>query len=139
MTIAFTSPLRSACLCTALGLASLSPVAAQTVAATRTPPRPDPLDARAAVPAASYRSALTAREPQRNDAPALGWREANERVERIGGWRAYAREANAPEPAASTPASTSERTPASTSPTAARPPAPAPATPAPPGARGHRH
>jgi hypothetical protein len=75
-------------------------------AATQTlPPRPSPLDAKAAVASLTYRSSLadyrrTAAEP----AP-LGWRDANDQVERIGGWRAYAREAQAPAPAPRPPAS----------------------------------
>lgn len=56
----------------------------------------DPLDATAAVPPLAHRSALHAyRRLDQNTA--LSWREANDRVGRIGGWRAYAREANAPE------------------------------------------
>jgi pentapeptide MXKDX repeat protein len=54
--------------------------------------RADPLDARAAVPDTCHRSALAA--PARGaDAPASSWREANETVNTVGGWRAYAREA----------------------------------------------
>lgn len=44
-----------------------------------------------------------------SDEPAVPWREANDRVGRIGGWRAYAREAQAaapPEAAASRPGAT---------------------------------
>lgn len=71
-------------------------------ASAQTPPpsRPDPLDPHAAVPAATHRSALAryraASEPQIGD-----WKEANRNVNRIGGWRAYAREAHAPASAAS--------------------------------------
>jgi hypothetical protein len=72
-------------------------------AAAEGPPQPSPmplaadaLDAKASVPPLAYRSALHAyRRP--NQDSALSWREANEQVGRIGGWRAYAREANAPE------------------------------------------
>ena len=38
------------------------------------------------------------------DPPVQSWREANERVGKIGGWRAYAREATTGEPAKTTPA-----------------------------------
>jgi hypothetical protein len=39
-----------------------------------------------------------------SDAPASSWRDANDNVARIGGWRAYAREMHAPEPADPAPA-----------------------------------
>lgn len=72
--------------------------------------------AQSAAPAArdpavpGYRSALADYRTYRADEPMLGWREANDRVARLGGWRRYAREigtdapAAAPSPAASTPA-----------------------------------
>jgi hypothetical protein len=63
-------------------------------------PRPDPLDARAAVPAPDYRSSLAAYR-RAGEAPPVGWREANDNVTRIGGWRAYTREAQQPEAAGS--------------------------------------
>ncbi len=53
----------------------------------------------------SYRSAFEGYRPF-GDPPAVPWREANDAVGRIGGWRAYAREtqeAAAPERAASQP------------------------------------
>lgn len=79
-------------------LALLSP----TVAAER----PAVLEARAAVPALVYRSPFAA-TPAVADPAALPWRDANDRVARIGGWKAYAREAQqaagAPAPAASEP------------------------------------
>jgi len=54
--------------------------------------QPDPLDAEAVTPALEYRSPLGAyrgfaEQPQQD------WREANDLVGRIGGWRAYALEA----------------------------------------------
>lgn len=61
--------------------------------------RSDPLNAQAAVPAAAHVSAFAtyrvAGEPQVGN-----WNEANRTVTRIGGWRAYAREAGASSPAA---------------------------------------
>lgn len=63
-------------------------------------PRPDPLDPLAAVPRADHRSALAGYRRLGDTAPGA-WREANDAVARIGGWRAYAREASRPEPAAS--------------------------------------
>jgi hypothetical protein len=68
------------------------------------------------VPAVRYESAFVL--PMRPaHPPPIGWREANDNVARIGGWRAYAREAQQPEPA--------------------RPPAPAAAAPPPPRPSGH--
>jgi hypothetical protein len=70
-------------------------------------PRPDPLDAKAATAPLVYRSALATYKKSASEPPPLAWRQANETVERIGGWRAYAREAQAtptPQPAASGPA-----------------------------------
>lgn len=56
--------------------------------------RPDPTDAQAKVPLPIHRSALADYRRQADD-PALPWKAANEHVARIGGWRAYAREAAA--------------------------------------------
>jgi hypothetical protein len=64
--------------------------------ATASPPRADPLDPKAAVPAMRYESSLKPERPAAADKP-LGWREANDAVARIGGWRVYAREAQHPE------------------------------------------
>ena len=57
-----------------------------------------PLDAKAPVPRLIYRSSLAEHRRLGDDKP-LSWREANENVGRIGGWRAYQREASRPEPA----------------------------------------
>lgn len=69
--------------------------------------RPDPLDPGAKVPALSHRSAFEGYRP--NAEVAVGtWKEANDTVHRIGGWRAYAKEASqtdAPLAPAATPAS----------------------------------
>jgi hypothetical protein len=81
--------------------AALLGVAAIATAQTGAPPaRPDPLDAQATVPTVPYRSALS---PYRklNDEATLSWREANDTVAGIGGWRAYAREAQSAERPAS--------------------------------------
>jgi hypothetical protein len=64
-------------------------------------PKAGPLNPQADVPPAVYRSSLADPAQRAADKP-LDWRQANEEVARIGGWRAYAREANAP---ASAPAS----------------------------------
>jgi hypothetical protein len=56
----------------------------------------DPLDASAPVPPLVHRSTL---DSYRNlaESPPLNWREANDTVGSVGGWRAYAREASAAE------------------------------------------
>ncbi|MBA3598244.1 MAG: hypothetical protein H0W40_12850 [Methylibium sp.] len=81
----------------------VAPAAAQPESPT--PARPearDPFDARATVPPVRYRSAFSGYRPLSDET--VGWKEANDEVARIGGWRAYAREANAPESPASAPA-----------------------------------
>ncbi len=57
----------------------------------------DRLDAQR-TPALQYRSALSGYQVWK-DEPATGWREANDLSGRIGGWRAYAKEARQPDPA----------------------------------------
>ena len=75
---------------------------AQTAAPPSTPPRAaDPTDAQAEVPAALYKSAFAGYRRHAEAAP-TAWKDANDTVTRIGGWRTYAREAAAP--AASAPA-----------------------------------
>ena len=71
--------------------------AAQTPIAAPAPA--DPLDAQATVPAPVYRSSLRGPRPPAappDARPTIPWREANDTVARIGGWRAYAREAQPP-------------------------------------------
>ena len=72
-------------------------------AAAQTPPsaapkahKADPLDARVAVPALVYESALSRYRRAGADKP-MPWIESNDTVARIGGWRAYAREAQQPD------------------------------------------
>ncbi len=69
--------------------------------------QPDPLDAKARVPALAYVSSLQP-DTRQTDRPPLTWREANDSVARIGGWRVYAREAQLPDaaPAPATPPTT---------------------------------
>jgi hypothetical protein len=65
--------------------------------------RPDPLDARASVPAALHDSVL--QRYRGSGAVKVGnWKDANDTVTRIGGWRSYLREAAQPEAPASAPA-----------------------------------
>lgn len=82
----------------AAALSAVTTLPAQSVRAA-----PDPLDARAVVPPSSYASTL-ANYRSAGELHVDSWKDANERVNRIGGWRAYAREAARPEPAASQPA-----------------------------------
>lgn len=102
---------------TFLGLAlaaGLSAGASAHAQGAPTPTRPDPLNSGAAVPAATHASGL-ARYRSAGDVKVGSWREANDMVARIGGWRVYAREATQPEaatapaPAASQPPSGSVR------------------------------
>jgi hypothetical protein len=89
---------------------------AQAQSAARTA-RADPLDPKASVPAPIYASSFS--QYRRLDAEKpISWREANDAVTRIGGWRAYAREAQQPEaavpaqlPPAALPAAATKPTP----------------------------
>lgn len=128
-----TFPFRSRWCAAAVGLlvplALLGPLAAIAqpgVNASRGPTRPDPGEASAPVPPVVHRSAFTGYRPQRAT-PSRDWKASNDDVGRIGGWKAYAREANeAPE---SSPAPTAAP---------ATPAAPAPA-PAPGHGGAHAH
>ena len=91
--------LRCLALAAALSAAGLSHAQIAPVRAERA----DPLDAKAPVPAATYKSPLTGYRRLGEDRR-VDWKEANETVNRIGGWRAYAREAQQPDAAASAPA-----------------------------------
>lgn len=57
---------------------------------------PDPADPAVGVPAASYRSAFEGYRKM-GDETVADWRASNDAVAKAGGWRAYAREAQAPE------------------------------------------
>ena len=90
---------------------------------------PDPADANVVIPASIYRSPFADYRPLGED-KSTPWRDANETVGRIGGWRAYAREAaDAKKARDATGAVKAE-------PTASPQPLPPPAAPAPP---THRH
>lgn len=93
-------------------LAAALAAACAGLTAAASPPAPvapaasapaDPLDASAAVPPLRHSSAFE-RYRRLGDTPVAPWREVNDTAARIGGWRAYAREANVPEGAASAPA-----------------------------------
>ncbi len=88
--------------------------------------RADPLDPKAQVPALRYESAFAQFRRIGDDKP-VPWREANDAVARIGGWRVYAREAQQPDTA-----------PAEKPTTPVQAPAPA-VKPVPPGPAGHKH
>ena len=94
--------------------------------------RPDPLDPKASEPTLSYESSF-AQYRRLGDEKPVSWRDANDTVTRIGGWRVYAREAQQSDPApASAPASAPAARPADTPP-AARP------IPMPAGHGGHKN
>ncbi len=63
---------------------------------------PDPLDPTAPVAAPVHRSVFDTYR-RHDEAKPVPWWHANDTVERIGGWRSYAREANVPTPAGSAP------------------------------------
>lgn len=85
-------------------LAAVALIFALPAAAQRLPARPDPADPKAATAPLVYRSALGDYRKAAAESPPTAWRAANDTVERIGGWRAYAREAAAaPAAAASAP------------------------------------
>lgn len=107
---------------------------AQLTAATAAPARPDPLDPQARVPALVYESSLSPPPRAGNDKP-VAWRDANDAVARIGGWRAYLREAQQPDPAAAEKPVAPAQAPAS-APAATAKPTP---TPTPAGHSGHKH
>lgn len=73
-------------------------------------PKPDPQDARASVPQVNYRSPL-ANYRVLSDEKVTSWKGSNDNVGRIGGWRAYAKEAQQPT-GDSTPLSTDKPAPA---------------------------
>jgi hypothetical protein len=91
---------------------------------TATTARPDPLDPKARVPATRYESSLGQVRRIGDDKP-VAWREANEAVARIGGWRVYAREAQQPDAPPSTPPAVAPAQSAASTPTATTKPAPA--------------
>lgn len=96
--------------------------------------RADPLDAQARVPAITYASPLASYR-RLGDDKRVAWSEANQTVNRIGGWRAYAREAQQPHPA--NPASVA-RGASAPAPSAAPKAAPSTAPGAPPRHGGHK-
>ena len=80
----------------------LATLAAQAQPAAKTA-SPDPLDPKASVPALSYVSSFSQYRLLGDEKP-VSWRDANDTVTRIGGWRVYAREAQQADPAPAAPA-----------------------------------
>jgi hypothetical protein len=110
--------------CIGVVLAAAGAALAQTAPAA-TPPKRDPLNAAEAVPPVQHRSA-TASYRRHAEQPVGSWRDANDTVTRIGGWRAYAREASQPDAPAARP-----------EPAAPAASSPVPGKPAPAGHEGH--
>lgn len=79
----------------ALALLSMSLTLGTALAAPAKPA--DPADPQAKIPPLQYVGALSRYRPLQ-EAPAGSWQEANEKANRAGGWRAYAREKAAEEP-----------------------------------------
>lgn len=95
-------PATAALLAALMAVLCAPPAAAQPVPAT---PLRDPSNPQAPVPAARYESAFAGSRPFA-DEPAASWRELNDRTGRVGGWRAYARQAREPDaPSTSGPTS----------------------------------
>jgi hypothetical protein len=69
--------------------AAILPAQAQTATAKAGPA--DPTDSRASVPGVQYSSTLARYRPIQ-ETPPVSWRQANEKANQAGGWRAYARE-----------------------------------------------
>lgn len=96
------------------------------------PQRPEPLQADAPVPPLRHTSAF-ARYKAHTEIEVGAWRQANDLTAQIGGWRAYAREAHAPDAPAALPASAAA---AASTPAGASSP---PKAPPPPHQHGHSH
>ena len=82
-----------------LALWTLSIAAAAPLAWAQSAPisaKPDPQDAKASVPRVIYKSSLASYRLL-SDEKVRSWKETNDIVGRIGGWRAYAKEAQEPE------------------------------------------
>lgn len=89
-----------------LALAWLAPGLHAQTAASAPPSRPNPLQADAPVPPLRHTSALS-RYKAHTEVEVGAWRQANDLTAQIGGWRAYAREAHAPDAPVAPPAAAS--------------------------------
>jgi len=120
-----------------LALAWLAPGLHAQTAASAPPARPNPLQADAPVSPLRHNSALT-RYKAHTDIEVGAWRKANDLTAQIGGWRAYAREAHAPDSPdahAAPPASAA----AAASAPSGTPRAPTPLKPTAPKSHSHHH
>ena len=106
--------------CALPGLLFTLLVAAHAQAQSPIPTRPDPLDPKAQVPSVRDESSFAQFRRIGDDKP-VAWREANDAVARIGGWRVYAREAQQPDTAASEKPATPAQDPTPASAPAAKP------------------
>ncbi len=97
-----------------LAPAFLVAVCSASLAQSAAGKRADPLDSSAAVPPLVFQSTLGGYQ-RHAEQPVGSWREANETVNRVGGWRAYAREAGRPDAPATNNAPSKPATPAPTS------------------------
>lgn len=97
-----------------LSAAAVAQAQAQPTAVAGTASAADPLQADAAVPPVAYTSPL-ARYRAASDVEVGSWREVNDTVTRIGGWRAYARQASQPEAPVPAPAPAAASSPAAPS------------------------
>jgi hypothetical protein len=91
-------PFMAAALAVVLSAILLAGTATAQTAASR----PDPMDAGVSVPVTTYKSAFGAYRAQ-SEPEVAPWRDSNDTAARIGGWRAYAREAQGAAPTAATP------------------------------------
>lgn len=119
-----------------MAVATLALAATPSVtSAERSPPArgadADPANPAAPVPALRHDSVLASRRGVAAAPAALPWRDANEQVNRIGGWRSYLRESAPAAPAAAPAPNPGPATNPAASPAATPSPAPTPASPAP--------
>lgn len=70
--------------------------------------RPDPADSKVSVPPVIYVSPLKQYQPL-GDEQVTSWKAANEVVEKAGGWKAYAKEAQQPDVGTKAPASPAQQ------------------------------
>jgi len=100
-------PLQPRWLLPAAWLAAATAVHAGSVPPASSSSTPSPLDATVPVPLLAHESAFARYRGLADAEVTRFWKETNEHVGRIGGWRVYAREAQQPESAPTTaPAAT---------------------------------
>lgn len=77
---------------------NLSAAALALVALSAWADAPDPADPRAGIRPLKYQSVLASR-PLPDTPEVADWRTSNERVRAVGGWKAYLKQVQAPDPA----------------------------------------